>query len=123
MNLLIDTNQINQLTSQFHINQVCYRSVLVLISESKFNMMIPLYQNLMLFSLFLVPTYAFEDLWNFGYARLHRHLVPIVPPQKSVCDKMISWLDMLGHNNSYSCPLLPTNTHGNKEVSSKYYSD
>jgi len=98
-------------TSQFHINQVCYRSVLVLISESKFNMMIPLYQNLMLFSLFLVPTYAFEDLWNFGYARLHRHLVPIVPPQKSVCDKMISWLDMLGHNNSYSCPLLPTNTH------------
>ena len=35
-----------------------------------------------------------------------------VPPQKSVCDKMMSWLEMLGHNNSYSCQPLPSDIHG-----------
>ena len=46
----------------------------------------------------------------------HPHHLPsaYVPPQKSVCDKMLLWMEMLGHNNSYSCSLLPRNTHGKR---------
>jgi len=83
-------------------------------------MKISWYQKLPLFSVFLVSTYAYEDWWNFGLGHSyhlpagHPHHLPsaYVPPQKSVCDKMLLWMEMLGHNNSYSCSLLPRNAHG-----------
>jgi len=54
----------------------------------------------------------FQD-WPFWYGN-SPHSLPShvhVPPQKSVCDKMMSWLEILGHNNSYSCQPLPSDLH------------
>ena len=41
-----------------------------------------------------------------------------VPPHRSVCDKMMFWLEMLGHNNSYSCQPLPSDIHGVYNINS-----
>jgi len=53
--------------------------------------------------------------WNFGFGSVNSpHSLPYhvhIPSQKSVCDKMMSWLEMLGHNNSYSCQPLPKDIH------------
>ena len=54
-----------------------------------------------------------SGIWDWGAG--HSHEMPphvAIPPQKSVCDKLVYWLDMLGHNNTYYCKPLPSDIHG-----------
>ena len=78
------------------------------------------------FYLFLPPFFVFAAAndswfldWSWGYGHYHHnphlpHFHLHDPPQRSVCDKLVSWMDVLAHNNSYSCQPLPTDIHGEK---------
>merc|ERR1712126_109474 len=56
----------------------------------------------------------FDWDWGMGHGHHPDPHVPHVhiPPQKSVCDKLVFWMDILGHNNSYNCKPLPSDIHG-----------
>ena len=77
------------------------------------------YLFLPLFFVFAAANDSWFLDWSWGYGPYHHH--PHLPhfhlhdpPQRSVCDKLVSWMDMLGRNNSYSCQPLPTDIHGEK---------